>query len=91
VIFQDIFIYPYVAEHVMGHGEALVHQLQFREKNVFKKLEVPVVAVRHIAAKHRDFRLCIHDPVAVAPHYFPDVRVLFVRHDAGAGRKFIRE
>ena len=35
---------------MLTHEETLVHQLQTWEENVLKKLEITVIAMRHIAA-----------------------------------------
>ena len=68
-----------------------MHELEGREEDILQELEFAVVAVRHVAAEHADLVLCCHDPVTVASHDLPYVRVLLVRHDARAGGKLVRE
>ena len=88
---EDSCLYDYVLEHVVCHHQALMHELKGREEDVLQELELAVVAVRHVAAEHADLVLCGHDPVAVAPHDFPYVRILLMRHDARSGGKLVRE
>ena len=91
MVFQDMFVHPDIVKHIYCHAQTAVHQFELREQDILEKLEIPVVAVRHIAAQHCDFRLCSHDSVAVPSHDLPYVRILFVRHDAGACSQLVRE
>ena len=48
--FEDMLIHNDAPKHIFSHEETLVHQLQTWEENVLKKLEITVIAMRHIAA-----------------------------------------
>ena len=54
---EDAFLHGDMLEHIICHQEAFVHKLKGREENVLEELELAVVAVRHIAAEHRDLSL----------------------------------
>ena len=86
---QYVPVDPDIAEHISGHFQTIVHQIEGGEQYVFEKLEVTVVAVRHIAANQGDFIFAGYDSVAVAPYDLPYVRILFMRHDAGACSKLV--
>ena len=78
-------------EHIVCHHEALVHQLESREQNVFEKLELAMISMRHVAAQHAYLVFCRHYPVTVATHDFPYIRILLMRHDAGSCSEFVRK
>ena len=44
LVHNDVF------EHIFCHEQTFVHQFQTWEQDVLKKLEITVIAVRHIAA-----------------------------------------
>ena len=67
---------------MLTHEETLVHQLQTWEENVLKKLEITVIAMRHIATQHAYLTFRCHYPVAVPTDDFPDIGILLVRHYA---------
>ena len=48
--FEYMLIHNDAPKHIFCHEETLVHQLQTWEENVLKKLEITVIAMRHIAA-----------------------------------------
>ena len=48
--FEDVFIHNDAPKHIFSHEQTLVHQLKTWEENVLKKLEITVIAMRHIAA-----------------------------------------
>ena len=88
---KNVVLYDYMLKHVVSHHETFMHEFKGREQNVFQKLELPVVSMRHVAAKHAYLIFYRHDTVAVSSHYLPYVRILLVRHYAGAGGEFVRE
>ena len=88
---HDVRVDGDVPEHIDGHVQAAVQQAQGREEDVLEQLEVAVVAVGHVAAQHGRLGPAGHDAVAVAADDFPDIWILLVGHDAGAGGEFGRE
>ena len=80
-----------VPEHIVGHSEAAVGQLQGGEEDVLEELEIAVVTVLEIAAEHGNGVFRRHDPDALPAHDFPYVRILLVGHDAGTRSQFVRE
>ena len=48
--FEDMLIHNDAPKHIFSHEQTLVHQLKTWEENVLKKLEITVIAMRHIAA-----------------------------------------
>ena len=80
--FKYILIHNDAPKHEFCHEDTLVHQLQTWEENVLKKLEITVIAMRHIAAQHAYLTFRCHYPVAVSTDDFPDIGILLVRHYA---------
>ena len=80
--FEYMLIHNDAPKHIFCHEETLVHQLKAWEENVLKKLEITVIAMRHIATQHAYLTFRCHYPVAVPTDDFPDIGILLVRHYA---------
>ena len=55
-----------------------------RKKKVFKQLVIPVVPMGQVGAHQGDLVGQALDIVAMRPDQFPDIGILFVRHDTAS-------
>ena len=78
-------------EHIRGHLQTLVSVFQSRKNHLLEQLPVPVVSVNGVAAHHSHGILGRQYHIAAAADDFPNVRILLVRHYAGACSELVRE
>ena len=75
----------------LGYIQTVVHLLEHRNEHFLDQLHVPEIARREVRAYQADGAGDAVDAVAVRTDEFEHIRILLVRHDAGACGEGVRE
>ena len=83
--------YLHPPDGIFNNVEAVVQFLEDREEDLLQDLHVAEVAAREIAGDEADGVRHALELVAVCPHQLEHIRILLVRHDAGACGQRVRQ
>ena len=89
-VVEDVLVHLELCDDVGGHLQALSQLLESGEEDLLDDLQVAEVAAGQVVHNERNLLRQSLKLVALGASQLEDIRVLLVRHDAGAGRALLR-
>ena len=90
-VVEDVLVHLEPCDDVGGHLQALSQLLESGEEDFLDDLQVAEIAARQVVHNERNLLRQSLKLVALGASQLEDIRVLLVRHDAGAGCALLRQ